>query len=247
MPLDDGKPLLAGAAITEAQIGGKHLALRVNRSAGTTLQILHRDEAVVKSMPFVSGRLYRLSADGQLLGRQLANGAIQYGFVDRDGGSRQTGVGGFAQKLRVVFGARELFIFPGTRQHMHHLHWKNGTLICSSSLEKTDFQKMGGDHPGRHVPAFNDSKRWIKNWTGRADSPLLVAADCYGQVAVIDRLERLVCMFIAFRGRIAGWMPDGTCFGPTIMTGKPVDADAMRKFGMALLAAEGVLSTSASD
>jgi len=77
-----------------------------------------------------------------------------------------------------------------------------------------------------------------KRWTSWAQKGLLVASDRFGQVVVFDNHGRLVCMFMAFRQRLAGWMPDGTCFGPSIMTGKPNHVEARAKFGQALWNAE---------
>jgi hypothetical protein len=45
-------------------------------------------------------------------------------------------------------------------------------------------------------------------------SNLIAAVDRYSQIALLDLQGSLVCMFHVFRGQVAGWMPDGTCFGP---------------------------------
>jgi hypothetical protein len=243
-PLADGKPLLAGARISEAQIGGDHLALRVISPTSHmyhSVQILHRDGAVVKGMTS-AGERFRLSADGRMLARQLGNGGIQYGRVDREAGTSQTLVGGFAQRLRFMLGDREMFVFPGSRQHTHHLDWRSGTLVHSTQHSKTndtalDTVKIGEMGTGP-LSLHGDLQRWTQVWTEKTEPPLLAARDAYGQIVLLDRDERLVCMFIAFRNRLAGWMPDGTCFGPTFVTGKPAAADAMEKFGRALLEAE---------
>jgi hypothetical protein len=62
--------------------------------------------------------------------------------------------------------------------------------------------------------------------------------DRYGQVAVLDAQGRLVAMFMAFRERLAAWLPDGTRFGTTLLSNGPAGKDAREKIGQALLAAE---------
>ena len=61
------------------------------------------------------------------------------------------------------------------------------------------------------------------------DTGLLIAVDAYGQIIVLDREQNLVSMFFVFRNQLAGWMPDGTRFGPAAMTGGPQTADAAQR------------------
>src|SRR5205807_1427060 len=76
-----------------------------------------------------------------------------------------------------------------------------------------------------------------KRFTLAAETDVLAVADRFGQVAIFDCTHELVCMFFAFRDRLAAWMPDGTRFGPAAITGGPPTPDALDKLGRALRAA----------
>jgi MoxR-vWA-beta-propeller ternary system domain bpX1 len=59
-------------------------------------------------------------------------------------------------------------------------------------------------------------------------------ADRFGQVAVLDRSRKLVCMVLAFHDELAIWLPDGTCYGPAWLTGRPATPNALEKIARAL-------------
>ncbi len=61
--------------------------------------------------------------------------------------------------------------------------------------------------------------------------------DRFSQVALFEHDGTLVCMFFAFRQQIAAWMPDGTCYGPVELLGRPATPGAAETIGEALHAA----------
>src|SRR5262249_19795705 len=115
----------------------------------------------------------------------------------------------------------------------------------TQAVERT-FGPLIPGQPGERKPAetaaatkdsvwHNEPERWSQ-CTDLAHG-LKVAADRFGQLAVFDGYGTLVCMFIAFRNRLAGWLPDGTYFGTPMMTRSAESHDAAAKFGQALLRA----------
>ena len=60
----------------------------------------------------------------------------------------------------------------------------------------------------------------------------------FGQVALLDADERLLAMFVAFRGQVAAWMPDGTrlgpCHGPSPLIDGPATPGAAERIGRVL-------------
>jgi hypothetical protein len=74
-------------------------------------------------------------------------------------------------------------------------------------------------------------------FTQSAHGDLIAVGDRYGQIALLDRAGRLVCMFFAFRGQLSGWLPDGTCFGPASPTRAAASESVLRAFSSALRAA----------
>ncbi len=57
---------------------------------------------------------------------------------------------------------------------------------------------------------MHDPHRFVACARGEA---LTAVVDGFGQVALFDRSERLIAMFVAFRSHVAAWTPDGTRFG----------------------------------
>jgi hypothetical protein len=70
-----------------------------------------------------------------------------------------------------------------------------------------------------------------------AANGLTVVGDAFGQAAILDARQELVCMFFPYRNQLAAWMPDGTRWGPASLTGGPPTPQALEKIGHALRAA----------
>jgi len=73
-----------------------------------------------------------------------------------------------------------------------------------------------------------------KRFTLAAQGDVSVVSDAYGQLAVLDQLGDLICMFFVFRDQAGAWMPDGTRYGPPSITGGPPTPGARAKLGRAL-------------
>jgi hypothetical protein len=83
------------------------------------------------------------------------------------------------------------------------------------------------------VIASTDYARYLRSCT----NTLIVVLDAFGQVMLFDRRHQLLAMFYAENGQLAGWMPDGTCFGPPSLLGRAETPGARRHVGQALLEA----------
>jgi hypothetical protein len=81
--------------------------------------------------------------------------------------------------------------------------------------------------------ASTDYARYLRSCT----STLIAVLDAFGQVMLFDRRYQLLAMFYALNGQLAGWMPDGTCFGPPSLLGRSETPGARRHMGQALLEA----------
>src|SRR5262249_399661 len=131
------------------------------------------------------------------------------------------------------------------RREQHILRWGRGRLELEFEILNAEDHVRPGlsvSHtrwPGtpEGVPAFlkGDANRFLAGAQGR----VLAVVDRHGQVTILDRTQRLVCMFFVLRPTVAGWMPDGTRFGPESVTGAPATAGPMEKFGRALGGASG--------
>jgi hypothetical protein len=237
-PITDGKPMLRDYMAMAAQYGGLNLALQTSRVRGpglndTRLHLFRGPEGIPLG-EYQTGakmRAFRLSANGELLARQLGDAVIQISQVAGNiTNLGRTAVGGFTQELPFVLGKDRLMMLPG--RHAFLLDWSNGKLEFAyhSTRGSAPEVKYGVGATLKDIPEAckYDTIRWRLG----ASNTLLAASDRYGQLAVFDRRQNLICMFFAFRTRLAGWMPDGTCFTQV----STADGASLTHFGRALLA-----------
>ncbi len=235
-PHADGQPMLRKRLALAAQCGGLNLALQTTLDGAAEIRLhLFRGPEGIPSGEYQMGAkklAFRLSANGELLARQIGDAVIAISQVAGNiPNLGRTAVGGFVQQLPFVLGKDRLMILPG--RHAFLLDWSSG------KLEFTYHPTRGSAPEVRHgvgatpkdipEPCKYDPKRWQLG----ASSALPAASDCFGQLAVFDRSHHLICMFFAFRTRLAGWMPDGTCFGQV----STANEATVTHFGRALLAA----------
>jgi hypothetical protein len=245
VPLADGRPRLKGGCAVNAQCGGTTLALKVvalGDKGGSSLHLFRGPPGVsVGEYPMASKGLgFVLSADGELLARQTAAWRVDVRWVTGDRPGFKTRAGGFSPPLKLWLSGARLGLLTG-RHHAHMLRWDRGPLEMeharSSHVPRAGWPHFAVTGTPEDVPTAlrYDPKRFV----AAAWSEVLAVADRFGQVVILDSRLELVCMFFAFRDRLAGWLPDGTCFGPGALTGQPPAPDALAKFGEALRRASG--------
>jgi hypothetical protein len=242
-PRADGRAVLRGVPVLTGQCRGDTLAL-VTLSAGpgqgATLRLFRGPHgAALASLPLDSRALdFALSADGRLVARRHHRNRLEIHAVDGGAPSVITQTGGFSGPHYLELG-RHCLLLMASRGHTYQFQWITSKLIVQPLSDPLApvAREAGGtlsfrSPPPAAVPDFlnYDPERFVHRVRGE----VAVVADRYGQVAVFDRTERLVCMFFAFRQTVAGWMPDGTRFGPAWLTGGPESAGAMERFGRAL-------------
>lgn len=231
-PWADGQPMLRQRLILAAQMGGAHVALATASQTWvqeSRLVLIHAPKGVPLGEYALPDRAFRLSANGALLARQVKDAVVEIHDVAGNVRNGSTFAGGFAHQLPFVLGADRLLL-RATRQPWV-IDWATGLLKVRTPDEDTVFHFDGVAATPDGVPPAGayDPKRWLLGAAGA----LLAASDRYGQVAIFDRQQRLICMFFAFRSRLAGWMPDGTRFDQATSA----DEATLMRFGRALLAA----------
>jgi hypothetical protein len=194
------------------------------------VHVLHGSDGVpVGEYPMSSKRFaFRLSANGALLARQLTDARIEICQIAGTSTSLgRTQVGGFGEHLPFVLGKDRILVLSG--RHAFLLNWSSGTLESTYySSDGVPEVKNGVRATANALPAAckYDTRRWRLG----ASNTLIAASDRYGQLAVFDQSQRLICMFAAFRTRVNGWMPDGTRFVHAITA----DAATLHHFANAL-------------
>jgi hypothetical protein len=248
IPLVDGQQALKGCQALAAQCCGSTLALKIpdDRRAHALLLRLFRGPEGIPLGEYAMARPnhdFVLAPDGRHLARQMSTSRLEVRSVgDGTAPVFKTRVGGFSQEYHFLLGDRWLLLGAG-KNHSYLIRWDRGTLEMRYShnrplalvneqvgLPPQRIPGVPGTGPGlpRCTAAYGD--RFILG----AETTVIAIGDRFGQVAILDLRQALVCMFFAFRGQVAAWMPDGTCHGPASLTGTAPTAGAMERIGQAL-------------
>lgn len=244
-PLADGKPVLQGCAPVLAECRGNILALLAHPLKAAywpyilrLFQGPHGIPLAEYSMSF--GCRMTLSEDGNLLALAARVPCVEVVETARPDRPRlKTFAGRFSSQTQLFLRDRELVLLSGNH-NVHHLRWYNGILEarCTRDRRYTGRERLLGEDsqwtPGTAagLPAMvrYDRRRFLDS----ATTTVTAVRDRFGQVAILDAKERLVCMFFVFRDRLSGWLPDGTCFGPASAIGNAPTPAILEKFGSAL-------------
>ncbi len=248
-PRADGRPKLTGGRIIQARWSGDTLAILVGfpdvRRAFHLFSIA--DGRALGEYPLGHDvRDFALSRDGRRFARRIGDRHLEVRNVG--GGSIPlfvTSKGKAHSRINVALGATFLTIQAG--RHVHLVRWDRERMEFLKS--EGDAGKMAakvfGGEPWRVVRA-TATEGWIlaPEWVQDLDRRryqasctafgLTLVVDFLGQVAFLDRVGALVCMFFVFRDQIAAWMPDGTRIGPMSLIGGRPTPDGPERLGLAL-------------
>lgn len=235
-PLADGRPMLTGCNLVEADCRGPTLAALVNdpraRPPGHVLRVFRGPEGVpAGEFPFrVTPTPFTLSDDGRLLALPVDPSRVEVRDALVRGPARcVTPVGRFHNAVRVELGDGWLALHNGVVLHL--ARWGAGRL--TAEVVRGMLPGAGGGIEARSnklPPWLYDGQRFVKV----AHGWLVAAVDRFGQVALFERDGRLVGMFFTLRHQFAAWTPDGTRFGPKALLGVPPTPGAAEKIGAAL-------------
>ncbi|MGF1580418.1 MAG: hypothetical protein ACFCD0_13740 [Gemmataceae bacterium] len=249
VPTSDGKPSLKDHRLWRAQCHGSVLAIQTEKGMSCSVWLFDvLTGAVLREYP--SERVYNnwlLSEDGAYMAVQSK---LTKAVVRKTRGSPlcilSTDVGMFSQGI-VVRVSRGAVVLQSGQTQCHKFEWWPGELRMSYHRELPSDDCPGGvivfgglearERKTRgHLPlGISDTFRWVDGTTAAGVTFLV---DLLGQVALIDDHNELICMFFAFRGKMAAWMPDGTQTGDTRLLTGGKTPDANRKIAKAILNAQ---------
>jgi hypothetical protein len=66
------------------------------------------------------------------------------------------------------------------------------------------------------------------------DGPFFVVLDRFGQIIIVNREGKPVVHFIVRRGKVAAWLPDGTCWGDAGLLGGAATPSASERIAEAI-------------
>jgi hypothetical protein len=252
VPLADGKPLLRSASISAAQVAGDVFAVCAGWQNGKARLILFRgaDGSMLREHHVKSNTRFLLSNDGRWLAQERGP-RVHVEKVDVPSEGAVTRCGGFSAEGRLYLGDRCFLLSLGkAASHRHVVRWSDAGVQF-----QYEHKKLGQD--GFHTVGFAECVRYadlaVGPWTS-ASSPVkydpqrflaggvrdgaTFALDRFGQVAVFDAWSGVVlCMFMAFRDRLAAWLPDGSRCGSEALGLGPETPGARQKLARVLMSA----------
>lgn len=236
-PESDGKRLFADVDIDAAQVVRATLAVRSwHKGLGRRWHLLDvKEPANVMELvsPGAGDSVSRLSHDGRRFAhwRNTCEMAVYALFSATP--AFVAAPARVHNNLAVFLDETSLKLVVGRKQHV--LSWKYGPL--EHRFERIPLGAAIGAKP---IGATRDlSHPFMKadplRFTAMASVDVDVLVDLAGQVIVRDfHRDQLVCIFFPRRDQLAAWMPDGTRYGPSDLTGGPATPDALERLGAAL-------------
>jgi hypothetical protein len=245
-PLEDNTPALRGSTLQRADCQGHVLAAEfedVSQGRARRMLRLFRGPEGIPQAALVlpdSRTPFVLSNDGRLLAWQKSAKSLEV---------RETTPGGrvcclrslprYHSELRIQLHHHALWI--GNTTLFHLARWNTGCLVWSRGVAA----HLGVEEVGPPGSFSEGRPDWLPTFLGpnvtdrfrlmAETRRLLAVTDRFGQVALLTRGGRLVCVFVTWNDKLAAWTPDGACFGAARLLGCPETPGAARKIGQALL------------
>jgi hypothetical protein len=251
LPRADGRPLLKGAILEQGQAAGDMLALRVQLEGGAWKLLLFQgpDLALLREID-MAGRFSRflLSGDGRWVAVERA-GFIEVEQVGAPGVRRTLYSGGYAPDARLYLGEGCLLISLGQGQkHWHLVRWTRETVEFHYEHRRSRTEDIHSLAVQAHLPegaALVEVKAGTRLAAPLSYDPqrfrtvgyrgkLGFALDHFGELAVIDPVGKPLCMFMAFRNRLAAWLPDGSRCGSAALSLGPETPGARARLARVL-------------
>jgi hypothetical protein len=235
-PLSDGRPLLVGCRLEAADCRGGTLAVAMWEPAGNhrrpVIRIFRGADGVCTFELRRDFGEFCLSDDGRFLAAQGRSRRIQVKDMLRGGAERcLLPVGRFHSAVNVRFGDSALKIDNGA--FLHHIDWRGGRLSTSVGVRVGRGAEAIRENPGRMPKWLAHNKRFVRCNEGW----LIAAVDVFGQIALFEHDQQLICLFFTFRDRFAAWTPDGTRLGAKSLLGTQTTPGAADTIGARLQAA----------
>ena len=232
IPRADGKPLLGDATISAAQAAGDVLAIKARIQdgsmrlllfrgpEGTTLREHRCDSAMHERNRFL------LSPDGRWLALERGSRVVVE-KIETPAVHMTTLAGGYNAEGKLFLGD-QCFVLGSPQRHWHLVRWSGNAVEFvwerrhgRETFKHAAFHDVMAKAPlvvvnaaSASAPPSYDPQRFVA--IGSRDG-LRFALDRYGQIAVFDQTGALLCMFMAFRDRLAAWLPDGSYCGSAVL------------------------------
>jgi hypothetical protein len=249
IPLLDGRPALKGGKVVHARKGGDVLAVRVEHVPAPGLYFLSLSRATVLGTFFSGddsgGSSFVLSRDGQRFARLLDDRRLEVRDVP---GGHPPSLVTLTENIWIHFATLGLsclhireFELGGPRRVRSAclIRWDRGRLEVAQAERHADelLENLGGtvavsrSLSPQLMGRGHDQNRFVQVIEHQGARVLI---DRYNHLAVLDRNQRLTCIFYVSGQEIAAWLPDGSRWGPRRLIGGEPTLDARERIAAAL-------------
>jgi hypothetical protein len=235
-PLANGKPSLKNCWLDYAQLRGDVLALLISGPGQRTRAFLFRGPKGIpirELPPLTDQQQMILSSDGRLIARRLGERQLEIRETSgQDHPLLVTTKGKTHTDPQVILGRFGMQIHVG--KYVSLIRWDLDKLTVStvdegSTRSEHDIVTWPLDRPATPAtPLPSHLRNQTHRFVACARAELTAVVDIFGQIALFDKSDRLVAMFLAFRGQVAAWTPDGTRFSPAQGASLLIDGSVTR-------------------
>jgi hypothetical protein len=234
-PVSNGKPTLKDCTLIEAQQGGDVLCVLALRRGNTRQTLYAYQKPDYRCIgEWVDVTYFKLSASGRYMATRMHPFCVQ--VIDLQQNNNLVLRTRSSNRVRVrdmVAGPGWLHVQYSGRQSSYLIDWRTDTLQCTY---RGNCPGWGGDE-ARHATAVEIiTSRNPDNKVMRRHVTLAhrFEADELGHLWIHDLDGKLRCVFLIDQTDLAGWMPDGTTFGPVRLVGHDSPSDALNRFAATL-------------
>ncbi len=222
-PNEDGKPLLAGAMVSQAQLAGEVLAMAITKGHVTELRLYRGPDPTALGVVPLHGnpKLFPLSHDGRKLAWLRSKREVALAGTDRlphviEKFTHAALHGQFAADCEV--GPFQLEIRVGSYQHRIGIGQEG---LWHGFTNQKNARPTLRTPQSDALPSLYDSTRF-QVLAGTPESTYRVIFDRFGQLLLLNSADDVLVVFLVRRDKIAAWTPAGGFWGsPDLIGGAP--------------------------
>jgi hypothetical protein len=233
-PLSDGSPRFRGRKLLYTQCRGRVLAIHESaRTPGQPNLSLYQGPGGTPLGEYETDNFFALSQSGDLVALVTDELVSVHRLGGGDGAELGLRQRSSAETPEVSLADTLLTVRFRNSQHM--ILWHGG-ILC---------HLLAHDHlwdlKGLRRATKDDLPDFLRYDPERfhvaARNRLIAVPDSFGQVALFDLQGRVLCQLLVSDRDFAAWMPDGTRYGPTSLSGGSATPGALERIGKVLLEA----------
>lgn len=235
-PLSDGKPAHLQESVKEVQICDNTLCLFMESTKISSKRLyVYQIPSFHRIAQWYDVTEFKLSPSGRYLARRIHDFCVQ--VDDLHSNNRlvlRTRSGNKVRVRQMLASHGWLYVQYASRSSNYFFDWRSEELQFTYRQDYPQDPKQPPNQSTTISLSGNSTSKDSKAFLSEITFEHRIVADEVGHIWIYDLAANLVCIFLRDQTDIAGWMPDGTVFGPPRLIGTTSTPNAMRLFAQAL-------------